>query len=389
MRMGDDAFRSRFREEFDRQGLEIGRFNLALFGKTGVGKSTLINAIFGEDVAATGIGAPVTQGSQLYLDRIGGHLGILDTQGLEVGRDTKAIIGELNSVMKQTRDRPLAEQLHVAWYCIRGMDRRFEESEADFIRRLSALGLPVLVVLTQVPWRADVGFHPDALALADQVAAQGLPIVDNRVFPTFAAPDPYTGQQPHGLHDLLDATFRVVPDGVVTALAAAQAINSGAKVRAARTAIGTAVASAGAAAMVPIPFSDATLLVPIQLGMMARIAQVFGITFDRAAIMSTLATTAATQGGRAAFTGLLKMVPGAGTVAGGMIGASVATTFTYAIGRAWLQVCQRAANGQLDAVNGLLNEKAVQEAFRSAFTRWVKATPADRKQWDQDPVGHG
>ena len=80
-----DWFNESFRAEYDRQNAALGRFNLAIFGKTGVGKSTLINAIFGEEVARTGIGEPVTKGSHLYVDKIG-HLGIVDTQGLEVGR---------------------------------------------------------------------------------------------------------------------------------------------------------------------------------------------------------------------------------------------------------------------------------------------------------------
>ena len=70
--------------------------------------------------------------------------------------------------------------------------------------------------------------------------------------------------------------------------------------------------------------------------MMAKIAQLYKIKFERAALMAVVSTTAATQVGRAAFTGLIKMVPGAGTVVGGAIGAGVATTFTYAMGQAWL-----------------------------------------------------
>ncbi|MBN8882129.1 MAG: DUF697 domain-containing protein [Salana multivorans] len=379
----EEVFRRSFREEYHKQDLEIGRFNLAIFGKTGVGKSTLLNAIFGEDVAATGIGEPVTKGSRLYLDRVGGHLGILDTQGLEVGKDTKELITELDTVLKQTRKQPLSEQLHVAWYCVRGMDRRFEDSEADFIRRLAALGLPVVMVFTQVPMR-DGQYHPDALALADQVLARGLPIVDNRVFFTFAQPDPFTGQGTHGLHDLLDATFRVVPQGAFAALVAAQAIDSGAKARSARTTIASAVTAAAAAAAIPIPFADATLLVPIQLGMMARIGQIYRISFDRAAILSTLATTAATQGGRAAFTGLIKMVPGAGSVVGGLIGAGVASTFTYAMGQAWVVVCQRAAAGQLDTVTGALDDARVRSVFLEQFGRWVKLDAKGRKELERD-----
>lgn len=383
MGLSDDLFRRSFREEYEKQGLEIGRFNLAIFGKTGVGKSTLVNAVFGQRMAATGIGTPVTRGSRLLLDPHGGHLGILDTQGLEVGKNTKELIAELDTVMKQTRSKPLSEQLHVAWYCVRGMDRRFEDAEADFIQRLSAVGLPVMLVFTQVPMRDGV-YHPDAVALAEQVLARGLPLVERRVFFTYAQPDPFAGQDGHGLHDLLDATFRCVPAGVVAALAAAQAIDSAAKARQARRAIATAVSAAGAAALVPIPVADASLLVPIQLAMMAKIARTYDIVFDRAAIMSLLATTAATQGGRAAVTGLLKLVPGAGTVAGSVIGAGVATSFTYAMGQAWRTVCERSAAGAFDGAAGALDNEAVRTAFLEAFRRWVKVPASQRTDLERE-----
>ena len=128
-------FTESFRAEFEKQADQIGRINLAVFGKTGVGKSTLVNAIFGEPVAVTGIGAPVTIGSHLYLDKRGA-LGVVDTRGLELGHDDDQIIKELTKAIKESRGKPVSEQIHVAWYCIRGMDRRFEDFEERFIRTL-------------------------------------------------------------------------------------------------------------------------------------------------------------------------------------------------------------------------------------------------------------
>jgi uncharacterized protein (DUF697 family)/GTP-binding protein EngB required for normal cell division len=364
---GSDWFSSEFRAQFAKQDSAIGRFNLAIFGKTGVGKSTLINAIFGEEVAATGIGAPVTKGSKIYIDRIG-HLGLVDTPGMEVGRDDREILSELDKATKQMRRLPLADQIHLAWYCVRGMDRRFEDAEADFIRRLDKVGLPVILVLTQVPMR-DGQYHPDAIALATHIRTLGLPVVGDRPFLTQAVEDPFTGAHAHGLLEVLDASFRIAPEGVALALTTAQTIDTKRKAMAAQRTIVLAAGSAATAAAVPIPFSDAAMLVPIQLGLMARIAHIYKIKVERAALMAIATTTAATQGGRAAFSGLLKMVPGAGSVAGGMIGAAVASTFTFALGQAWLVVCQKMAAGQFLTGNGTVDTTAVRDAFMNEFKK--------------------
>jgi uncharacterized protein (DUF697 family) len=313
----------------------------------------------------------VTRGSHLYLDKIG-HLGIVDTQGLEVGKDNKQILSELDKAMSQMRQLPLSEQIHVAWYCIRGMDRRFEEAEADFVRRLDEMGLPVILVLTQVPMRGGY-VHPDAVLLAEQIMAKRLPIVSGRPFMTYAKADEFAGQPAYGLKELLDATFRVAPEGVHGALVAAQEIDQVRKAQEAQKYITGAVASAAAAAASPIPFSSAALLVPIQLGMMARVAQIYKIKFERAALMAIASTTAATQLGRATFTSLLKMVPGAGTVVGGVIGAGVASTFTYAMGHAWLTVCQRFAKGKLGTAGTVIDNEQLHQVFMEEFRKQLKA----------------
>ncbi|WP_028708859.1 GTPase family protein [Propionicicella superfundia] len=358
-------FTESFRSEFEKQASQLGRFNLALFGKTGVGKSTLVNAVFGADVAATGVGAPVTLTSHLYLDTRG-TLGLVDTRGLEIGKDDKELVAELTKVVRDMRKQRLEDQIHVAWYCVRGLDRRFEDAEAAFIRKLDELGIPVILVMTQVPMR-DGLFHPDALELARQIEQRNLPIVENRVFMTFARRDQFTGQSPYGLMELLRATFLVAPDAVHGALAAAQTIDMAAKARAARAHIGATVAGAGAAAASPIPFSAAAILVPLQLAMMGRIAQLYNIKFEKAALLAIASTSAATSLGRTTVANLVKLVPGAGTVAGGVINAGVASTFTYAMGEAWLAVCQRASGGKLPMVNGVVDSKAVRDLFMTEF----------------------
>jgi len=119
------------------------------------------------------------------------------------------------------------------------------------------------------------------------------------------------------------------------------------------------------------------MLVPIQLSMMARIAQIYKIKFDRAALMAIASATAATSAGRATFTGLLKMVPGAGTVAGGVVGAGVASTFTYAMGQAWLTVCQRVVTGKFGGVAGVLDNAEIREMFVEEFKKRLHVRTKD------------
>ena len=366
-----------FREKWQEQANQIGRFNLAIFGKTGVGKSTLINAVFGEDVAVTGIGKPVTMNNHLYVHR-SGFLGVIDTRGLEIGTDTDTLIAELDAHIKLTREKPLAEQVHVAWYCVRATDGRFEDTEADFIRKLHELGLPVIAVLTRVSLR-DGEFHPDAVELADKIADLGLPIFGGRPVMVMASEDEHNRIAAHGLKGLIDATFRVAPEGAESALSAAQKVDMGRKNKQAKVAITVAAAAAATVGAIPIPFSDAGLLVPIQLGMMAKVAAIYGVKVETATLAATVATGAAATVGRAAAVGLIKLIPGAGMLIGGTISAAVASTFTVAVGSAWAVVCGELTQGKLKGADGALDNRLILELFQAQMKAWLPKVPTAKE----------
>ncbi|WP_370614035.1 GTPase family protein [Mumia sp. Pv 4-285] len=363
-------FSDAFRNAWETEQRRLGRFNLAIFGKTGVGKSTLVNAIFGDEIAATGIGEPVTREEHLYLHK-SGTLGVLDTRGLEVGVDNAAIIAEVGEHVARMRHRPLEEHLHVAWFCVRAGDRRFEETEAEFVRELARLGVPVLLVMTQVP-RIEGQVHPDALALAAEIERRELPIHRNHVYLTMALADPFARLEAHGLMDVLDATFRSAPEGVANAITAAQRIDLARKRKRAGDAIKLATSAAGTAGASPIPFSDAAVLVPIQITLMASIASTYGLSLERSTAASLAATAAATVAGRTAVTSLLKLIPGAGTVVGGTVNAAVAGTLTYAVGHAWTRVCERLAQGDLQTVGGALDSATIRRVFMDEFAKQAK-----------------
>jgi uncharacterized protein (DUF697 family) len=143
-----------------------------------------------------------------------------------------------------------------------------------------------------------------------------------------------------GLTDLVDITMNVVPEAHKTAFIAAQKVSIQQKKNKAHGIVATAATAAAAAGASPIPFSDAFILVPIQVGMLAGITSAFGLdlqqSFLSTLVSSTITGAGATIIGRTIVTNLLKMIPGVGTIAGGAISAATAAAVTTAFGEAYI-----------------------------------------------------
>ena len=78
--------------------------------------------------------------------------------------------------------------------------------------------------------------------------------------------------------------------------------------------------------------SDAVPITAAQIGMIVALGKAFDITLSQAAAKSIASVTLAQQAGRAVASSILKMIPGAGTIAGGIVGASTAAALTEALG---------------------------------------------------------
>ena len=75
-------------DEINEGEKKLGHVNIIIAGKTGVGKSTLINAAFRANLAEEGMGLPVTQYTSL-IEKDNLPLRIYDTVGLELTEKTK------------------------------------------------------------------------------------------------------------------------------------------------------------------------------------------------------------------------------------------------------------------------------------------------------------
>jgi len=310
---------------------ERGHANVLIAGSTGVGKSTLINQVFQGDFATTGQGKPVTKETRAYT-KPNSPLTIYDTRGLELA-DFAITLKELKTLISTKRQDPdPRNHMHVAWVCIAEDSRRIQQAEMDLTEMLVDL-MPVLVVLTKS--RADQGFRAEAQRLLPRAAN----VIRVRAIPE--ALDDGHKLPPMGLQELVQATVDLIPEGQRRAFVAAQKADLELKKKHSRFVVAGAVTAAVGAGAIPIPFSDAALLLPIQLGMLAGISATYGLELSTA-FLSTLVSSAVgggatTMAGRAIVANLIKLIPGAGSVVGGSISGAVAGALTTALGEAYIQ----------------------------------------------------
>lgn len=146
----------------------------------------------------------------------------------------------------------------------------------------------------------------------------------------------------------------------------------------AENAVAVAVASTAVTGFVPIPFADAPLLIAQQVGLMASICAIYKIDIEKDGL-KMLATAAIGAGGAAVVgktlaTNLLKMIPGIGTAAGGVVSGGTAGVVTLAMGKAFIEVCKMVKAGKLSEAD-LTSSKGTElmkQQFREQLTKAKK-----------------
>ena len=156
----------------------------------------------------------------------------------------------------------------------------------------------------------------------------------------------------YGLDKLIDVMAEVLPAELQNTLQNVQKASLDSKKRASQGVIAAAVAGSFGEGFAPIPFSDAALLVPTQVGMIAGITVIFGMDISKSFLTSfvsaTIGSAGATVLGKTIVSNLLKLIPGVGTVAGGMISGTTAGLLTTALGEAYILIMEMIYTGEIN-----------------------------------------
>ena len=143
---------------------------IVVIGRSGVGKSTLINAIIKEDKAETGIGDKVTKVNSLYDSHFIPFLKLWDTRGIELN-DEYGPNGILNNALeiinKTESNNNFNNLVSCIWYCV--SDNYIDDKEIEIIKSL----------------RKEKPFIPLIIVYSFAVSNEGFKTILNKVLKEF------------------------------------------------------------------------------------------------------------------------------------------------------------------------------------------------------------
>jgi len=346
--------------------------NILICGQSGVGKSTAVNYLFNESVAMTGNKAePCSRGINLFRNNT---VSIYDSEGYEIGEESQKHYEELifDDFLTKHKGNLEADAVHLVWYTVSGASMRFTDLDVKLVKRIKAEGFPVCVLLTKID-------EMDETQLNDMMneLAKNMPNIDVFRLSTSARNDEGIAKF-CDWDKLTDWSYNrlsgVFKERFVQALHGRLDL----KHKQAAEAIAIATTAAAAVGASPIPFSDAALLVPIQTGMIMRIAGLYGINIGKSSLSSLVGGTAVSALGKSVAGGLFKLIPGVGSVVGAIINASVAGGITGALGSAFSELCYKQCKDTLDGKPPAINVEKILES--PAFIADVLKRAKEAKQ---------
>lgn len=349
--------------------------SVVLIGRTGAGKSSTINAIFGDNMAPASAGSPVTQYYNKYPDSPQYYndnppIIIYEYPGYEAakteyfGRDK--IFGNRN-IWESGKDG----KIHLIWYFIHaGIARMLEYFEIQIIVTAGELGIPVIVVLSQ----CDIAKTRKISQLKESLNKEFNSSSNLRGIVEVAAAPIYG--DPFGLNELVNTTIAAIPDVCTEAFVIAQKVNLKAKRKVAWSLVAAAAAVCLGSSFIPIPGTAPLSVLLSQTGLLAGIIKIYNFdSYLRPEIVASnftgtavLALIGISMMDLAARAGILLLFPHVFRSAE-VISGEAAATYIVAVCLACISTFESLIKSYLESEP---NKEQIEKFFKEEFRNQLK-----------------
>lgn len=348
-------------EGFKKKEQEIVRPTILVAGITGIGKTSLIQAICGKDIVSDDKIAHYAPGTQDFNEYKDARVRFWDSKGLEV-ENADAFIARTKKFIESTRKKTdVDEHIHLVWYCIGVNTNRVQPADVEILNSVFNKN-HILVLLTQND--TDRGDKSDKMK---QHIIKQTGIRSNRILKV-------SDTDKSALLTVMKATYELLPGAYKNAWMAAQVLDIEYKKSKAHGIIHLAALAAAAVGTIPIPGSDAPLLVGIQTGMIGSLALLYGI--GKEATMTALGPALASALGVASASSLVKIFPLIGSVVQGSVAAAITETLGWTT-QVYLARCALAKLEGRPIPTLNIDEDKVIKMAREFEDRYKKELPAE------------
>lgn len=352
--------------------------NVLVIGNSGVGKSTLINAVLGDTVKMAKTGGGIT-GTTTELEIYESNnipFRVIDTIGFEPNfyKEHKAI----NAVKKWSKDSlkdgKEDTKINVIWFCIDGTSRKLFPSAIKSLSRATSIwkSVPVIVVITKsysVPDRREnIEMVQSAFAQQKRYASNLKKIIP--VVAEIYQLNDTAYAAPEGITELIDITNELIPEGVQACERDIASFKLSRKRAMAQSVVGTVATSATVVGAVPIPVADAMVLAPLELAEVNAIAKIYGIKNNEESkrFLNSIVEVGTVSLAAKALISSLKVIP----VAGSVLNAIVAGSIVTALGEGSIYVFEQIYLGKHTVEEIDWVKKVIESKLKSEFVEKIK-----------------
>jgi len=342
--------------------------NILVLGNSGVGKSTLINSVLGENKTKTSRGTKGTTSELEIFTNDSIPFCLIDTVGFEPSYfKEKSAINAVKKWNKECIKENEDNQINLIWFCVEGTaGKLFPKSIKNLLNAISLLkSVPIIIVITKSYSRpereANIKMVKEAF---EKYGSKSNTLID--IIPVIAESyyiDDDICAPPEGIEQLIEISNNILPEGKKATESDIAKYTLKRKRAFAQSLVVTSTTSASIVGAVPIPFADAAVLVPLETLELSAIAKIYGIKKDENSIpfMKSIIEAGTVSVAAKSIISALKSIPGI-NIATSLLNAAIAGIIVTAIGEVSIYAYEQVYLGKktlkdVDWVSKLVYEK--------------------------------